>query len=321
MQMFGKTKEFFWPLGATILAMFVVPIAIEQYPEVFKDAPWILPISIVLVCLCWFIPLLVHHRVRRIHGWMLGNFGAKWGWVAVMVIWLIVAVVLLFSGYKLYQKHATHLQARLGKQVASPASAVSPQPKPELPSPKPEQPRTPNKGGRRKETPIPGAPPQSIPIEISAMFYEPKDPSIVVTNSSDDVAEGVTWAMIAIRKSDLGYFGFVTQSIGYIKPHSESGRYALQLDTLAKGSDAADKQIHDGDELTGSISIDCPHCQGRTYIVHLVWKQSGWFFEFEHKSEYVAPKDMSPEGRTRYMDLFTGATFLSKRIEIASKPQ
>ena len=161
----------------------------------------------------------------------------------------------------------------------------------------------------------PSSNPSEKPISLSGMFYEPQSPVIVVSNSSDNVAEGVAWAMSAIRTSDLSYFGFATQTIGFIKPHSQSGRYLLDLPNIPKTSDG-DGQVKEGDELTGSVSIDCPHCEIQTYIVHFVWRQTGWFFEYAQKAGYVLPKDMSKDGRVRYVQFFTGDTFAKDRIEI-----
>jgi hypothetical protein len=165
-------------------------------------------------------------------------------------------------------------------------------------------------------------PPKAIEnsIAISAMFSDPQAPNISVSNLSDTVAENVIWSMIAIRTSDLSYFGFATQSVGYIKPHTESGHYSLNLANIQKTSDG-DGQIKVGDELTGSISVDCPRCEIRTYIVHLVWLKSGWFFEFPEKTGYVVPKDMSKDGRSKYIQLLTGDSYADKRIEILARPQ
>jgi hypothetical protein len=111
--MFSKFRDLLWPLGATVLALFVVPIAIEQYPEVFKDSPWILPLGVLVVCLCWVIPLLVHDRVGRIHGWILGRLGNRIGLIAVVLGFVVAISVVSAFGFKLYGKHKRHLEARL----------------------------------------------------------------------------------------------------------------------------------------------------------------------------------------------------------------
>lgn len=163
--------------------------------------------------------------------------------------------------------------------------------------------------------------PDKAPIQISAVFLDPQAPTIVVSNSSDVVAEGVTWTLNAIRTSDAEFLGFVSQSLGYIKAHSETARCSLELNRLPHSSEG-NATIKDGDELTGSISIDCPHCQLRTYIVHFVWLKSGWYFEYPGKSAgAILPRDMSKEGRERYIQWLTGPAFADKRIEVVSKPQ
>jgi hypothetical protein len=136
----------------------------------------------------------------------------------------------------------------------------------------------------------------------------------MVVNPSNEVAETVSWSMVAIRARDLCYFGFPTQMIGYVKPHSMSARYSLSLESLAKYSEGCDGQILESDELVGSVSIDCPHCSVQTYIVDLVWKRSGWYFEAPLKAGYILPKDMSPPGRQRYVDLLTGPQFAQQRV-------
>ncbi len=96
-----------------MLALFVVPIAIEQYPEFFKDSPWILPLAVVIVCICWLVPLLVHDRVRRIHGWILRYLGTRLGWLVVGLSVVVTVGVVVTLGYTLYGKHKRHLEARL----------------------------------------------------------------------------------------------------------------------------------------------------------------------------------------------------------------
>src|SRR5271157_3491710 len=140
--MFSKFKDLLWPLGATILAMFVVPIAIVQYPEIFKDSPWILPLSIVAACLCWVIPLLVHQRVKRLHGWILRNLGTRLGWIVVVTVSLCLVGSVATLGYKSYGKHKQHLQSRLELMKPPPASVLlQPQSQPN-PRRAPESPET-----------------------------------------------------------------------------------------------------------------------------------------------------------------------------------
>ena len=157
------------------------------------------------------------------------------------------------------------------------------------------------------------------PINLSASFYDPQSPTIVISNLSDHVADGVVWSMFALRTSDLSYFGFVTQSVGYVKAQSKTNFYLLDLARIPKTSDG-NGQIVDGDELTGSISIDCPQCEIRTYIVHFVLGHSRLFYESKLKNGYIVPHDMSKEGRAGYIQTLTSAEFTKDKIEIVSRP-
>jgi hypothetical protein len=154
------------------------------------------------------------------------------------------------------------------------------------------------------------------PIMLTAEFLSPASLGITISNPSGDVVENVDWSMIAFRTSDLCYFGFVTTDIGYIKPRSKSANYQMDLGKMSKVADGCDGQIREGDELTGSVSIDCPHCSIQTYIVHLVWKTSGWYFESDLKGGYIFPKEKTIEGRREYVQFLTSEQFASKRIEI-----
>jgi hypothetical protein len=126
--------------------------------------------------------------------------------------------------------------------------------------------------------------------------------------------------MVAFRTSDLSYFGFATQSVGYIKARSESARYSLDLPNIQKSSDG-NGQIIDGDELTGSISVDCPQCDIQTYIVHFVWGHTAWFFESPKKAGYLVPKDMSKDGRMKYIQLLTNSMSAKDKTDMKPKPQ
>lgn len=196
-------------------------------------------------------------------------------------------------------------------------------PPPESPSPTFE-----SRGGapvplsqyRKPIAPTPQEPSRPAPsesaVQLTAEFINPESLSIAVYNPSDDVIENVIWSMVAFRTSDLYLFSFATQSIGYIKPHSRSANYSMALDTIPRDTEEGNTQLREGDELTGSVSIDCPHCSVQTYIIHLIWKQSGWYYESPQKGGYIVPKDTSKPGREQYIELLTGPQFAPNRIPI-----
>lgn len=158
-----------------------------------------------------------------------------------------------------------------------------------------------------------------IPVQLTAQFYNPQSPDIVVSDPSDHVVEKIRWGAILFRTSDLSYFSFATQAIDYVKPHAVSGSYQMFPPGIQRVSDGSG-QLADGDELTGSVFIDCPQCKVQTYIIHLVWGHSGWFYESQQKAGYIVPKDMSKNGRAKYIQLLTSDVFAKDRIEIVSKP-
>ena len=162
--MFNKFKDFLWPLGATVLGLFVVPIAIEQYPEVFKDSPWILPVAIAVVCLCWVVPFVVHDRVGRTHGWVLNRFGVRFGWAIVICCVVIVIVVIGTLGYKVYEKHSRHLETRLRALQPSP-NKVTESAQPPVHPQAPSAPQTPPSSKTKPSSPT------AVPaLEGSGMF-------------------------------------------------------------------------------------------------------------------------------------------------------
>ncbi len=107
-----KSRELLWPLGGTLLALLVVPVAIEQYPEIFKESPWILPTSIGVVATCWIFPLLLHENAKRIWRWSSSKIGTR-------LTVVIIVLILLTSGFglkRLYLIHTKHLENRLAKE-------------------------------------------------------------------------------------------------------------------------------------------------------------------------------------------------------------
>lgn len=235
---------------------------------------------------------------------------------------LLAACVVL--GLLLYlQSKSTATPTEQGQGATNPKSSptqsppAQPSPNSAIKEPPPES--KPHHHPEPTSAPAPKPPGPQQPVVLTAEFIDPQSPLIFISNPSDDVVENVNWAMIAFRTSDLCYFSFGTKDVGYIKPHSRSANYRMELETMPKYSEGCDGQLREGDELIGSVSIDCPYCSVQTYIIDFVWKQSGWYFESDVKAGYLLPKDMSKEGRRKYVQLLTSDKFASRRIEV--KPQ
>ena len=132
------------------------------------------------------------------------------------------------------------------------------------------------------------------PLKITATLKNPEDLVIFASNKSSRVADGVKWELMTFRTSDYSVFSYATQDLGYVKPHSDSANYEMDLSTLPKGPhDGA--ELSRGDTLVGSLSIDCPECEGTTYIVHIKYGFNGWYCEY-------------PQGKGRLLGLKKGTT-------------
>lgn len=115
---FRKLADFLWPIGATVLALLGMPLAIEQYPGFFKENRWPLPISLIVVIICWIIPFLLHKRVKIIFGWV-----KSLGWIGKVFAGMAVAAILVAStigSVRLFRFHTSHLADVLHKSEMSP---------------------------------------------------------------------------------------------------------------------------------------------------------------------------------------------------------
>ena len=320
--MFSRLKDLLWPLGGLLLGLLVAPVAIEQYPEVFKDSPWILPLSVATTLFCFVFPFFLHARVTRIYRWIVGGFPDGWKWAGIaVVVALVVGIGSMFwlGGRRLYGAHKIHLARRLARDSkpveatkldVKPSTSTLPSldaplapkaSKPTLQSPphvryqeKPFVSKLPDKSA------LPSEATPKISLALSVGIMGPSDPEIIVENPSDSLADRILWELVMFRVSDQAFFSFTTQDIGYLKPHSKSPGYSMHLETLprAPGGD----QLRDGDEFIGTLSVDCPTCKGTTLIVSFVWHKSGWFYEVPNgNGGLLLPKGMSKEAITEYV--------------------
>jgi hypothetical protein len=126
-----------WPLGATVLSLLVLPVAIEQYPEFFRDNEWILPGSVILVLACWMIPLFVHHRAQKLYSWIVR---IKYvGWLALILVIVCGVVAMWAIGARLFRFHRNHLDAAIRESQRNlPPPSTSPQPQPSTPKLEPQ---------------------------------------------------------------------------------------------------------------------------------------------------------------------------------------
>src|SRR5258708_1355482 len=106
-----KILEILAAVGSIVLNGFVVPLLIEQYPEYFKDNPWILPISVV-VSASLALPLLLHYLIPVLIGGIHRQLGTRYpvmAWIVVIAVGALVGAGIAAGGYWLLLKHERHL--------------------------------------------------------------------------------------------------------------------------------------------------------------------------------------------------------------------
>jgi len=119
---------------------------------------------------------------------------------------------------------------------------------------------------------------QTSGLKLKVSIVQPTEPAIVVDNQTDVVVEGITWELVLFRVTDQAVFSYTTRNIGYIKAHSQSAKYVMEVNTLPQAPGGGGR-IGTGESFIGTLAVDCPTCEGTTLIVGFVWGESGWFYE------------------------------------------
>lgn len=141
-------------------------------------------------------------------------------------------------------------------------------------------------------------------IPLSVAIVNPSQPAILVENLSDKLAENITWELVMIRLRDQAFFSFSTQNIGYVKAHSKSAPYSMELNSISKAPSPGADMVRDGDDFIGSVAIDCPYCVGVTLAVSFKWGHSGWFIQLpDGNGRLLTPRDMTNEKVTEFINI------------------
>jgi hypothetical protein len=116
---FKKWKDFLWPLGATLLSLLVMPIAMMQYPQFFSENTWVLPVSFVAALSCWIVPLFFHDRTRRMYSSIVAI--PKYGNLLLGFVCLAFLATCVFGGGIVLRFHRNHF-----KKIAAQSQQVVP---------------------------------------------------------------------------------------------------------------------------------------------------------------------------------------------------
>jgi|GEM_PF-3780255 len=152
--------------------------------------------------------------------------------------------------------------------------------------------------------------------DVSLRFVYPKSPALILVNHSAVIAKNIKWA-VALWNMDLpdrnDPLPIPVSTFDWIKPHDEGGPENLFYSPLLS------PLLKQGNRLFGSVSLDCPGCErGRTYIVYIVWGDSGWYSEIQNdkSGKLVIPPNFLKPSRIKYFKALEAAVPAQSRIPI-----
>jgi hypothetical protein len=157
----------------------------------------------------------------------------------------------------------------------------------------------------------------SVPIpSVSLRFIYPKAPALQIVNESDAIVRDIKWSVvlwnldIPDRNDPLQ---IPTSSFDWLRPH----RWGGPQDLFSRPAVA--QLLKPGNRLLGSAAVICPECdRGRTYIVYIVWKEGGWFWELkdETSGNALIPRSFADGAKANFFQALEEMAPDSERIAI-----
>jgi hypothetical protein len=155
--------------------------------------------------------------------------------------------------------------------------------------------------------------------DVALRLIYQKSPALILVNQSSTIARNIKWAF-AIWNIDLpdrnDPLPIPISTADWIKAHEESGPQSLFETSLVN------PLLKPGDRLFGSASVDCSDCdRGRTYIVYIVWGDTGWFAEVENDKtgKLIIPNNFLKPARMEFFKTLEAAVPVQSRITIKEK--
>jgi len=149
---------------------------------------------------------------------------------------------------------------------------------------------------------------ESTPLhpDVTIRFVYSKNPSLVLVNQSSVIARTIKWSVAIWNLDDQRTYinknpapnahdplPIPSQTYDFLRPHTSGGPQLLFDTTYVKA----------GQHLFGSASVVCPDCtRGHTYIVDIIWNQSGWYAEVldQREGELIIPRHITNEDVDSY---------------------
>lgn len=122
---------------------------------------------------------------------------------------------------------------------------------------------------------------ETVPPLVGLRFVGRKFPALQAINESSAIAKDIRWAVALWnmdRPADVNPLQIRSGTFDWLKPHDEGGPQNIFQPVV--------QSLKAGDRLFGTVSVNCPECsRGRTYIVYIVWGESGWFSEIDSEQD------------------------------------
>src|SRR5580704_6882101 len=115
---FKRWTDLLWPLGGALLGLLGMPLAIDQYPEFFHRNTLVLPLSLLLVVLCWVVPLFVHENSQHLYSSIRSV--PKIGGILAPLLVVTCFALFGFGCIRLFRFHAKHLTEALQREQQGP---------------------------------------------------------------------------------------------------------------------------------------------------------------------------------------------------------
>lgn len=107
------------------MALIVVPLLIEQYPELLKENRFVLPISVAVVVFCWTFPLFRHNRTAALYELAMGGGVVRKVAAGTAVAAAICGIA--WGSIRLFKFHSDHLSRVLAAKISPPPVVLLPQ--------------------------------------------------------------------------------------------------------------------------------------------------------------------------------------------------
>jgi hypothetical protein len=131
--------------------------------------------------------------------------------------------------------------------------------------------------------------------DVTLRFIYPEMPALVLVNVSNKVAREIKWSVAIWNIDDpRAYLNpgaapnahdplpIPVSTFDFLRPRTASGPQTLF------NSPAILPHVKQGQRLAGSASVICPECgRGRSYLVHILFGEGGWYTEVLDKQEGV----------------------------------